>query len=290
MKGIWTILTLALLIACSEHKESESLITRVSSFEIIETQQSNTRDTIFFTSDTSVSFIKASLNLYNDGRFNFWSWPFGSCWPGPWDREGQWKVIGDTLVLNHTPDTFQWNEDSTTINSGLTAYIMDDKKLKLLVGKEYDNRLDVPKFIWIGDVHSYIKRIEEAWTDTSYATLNSEESRAKKCLENWEYGTFQDKLEITLIKQDSRIKYQHIRIPNLFIGSNPKGQTIGIIDYDTTKEFEQGTLLRFSPGKRPEPFHEQLDIPKLRVYEKSKHNDLYCEITKIYYGKMIVEP
>jgi len=128
-------------------------------------------------------------------------------------------------------------------------------------------------------------------TTSKVEFLNKESRRVENCRKNWKYITATDTIVIELLKKDSQGQYDMVTWPNFFIGINAKKDTIGIIDFDSSKEFKKRAILKFIPTNKTFTFIEMIDTgmdePIFKVSKHSRENDLYCAVKFIYYGKII---
>jgi hypothetical protein len=119
---------------------------------------------------------------------------------------------------------------------------------------------------------------------------NFEYEKVERCRNDWTFSNLHDTLEISLLIQDKKGNYDMVSWPNLFIGINPTGDTLGIVDYDCEKIFRKRDIIRFLPSNRDTSILAVLDSrwdePVFRVSKKSKENDLYCSVKIIYFGKV----
>lgn len=128
-------------------------------------------------------------------------------------------------------------------------------------------------------------------TTTKVEYLSKESRKVEDCRKNWTYITARDTIVIELLKKDPQGQYDMVTWPNFFIGINARKDTIGIIDFDSSKEFKKGEILKFIPTNKTFTFIEMIDTgmdePIFKVSKHSKENDLYCAVKVVYYGNLI---
>ena len=119
---------------------------------------------------------------------------------------------------------------------------------------------------------------------------NAEKEKVEQCRKNWNYKSLDKEITIKVLIHDKKGRYDLVSWPNFFIGINTKGDTIGVIEYETELEYKKGDLITFLPSQRKNSISEQLDSemdePVFTVRKKSRGNDLYCSVDLIYYGKL----
>jgi hypothetical protein len=75
--------------------------------------------------------------------------------------------------------------------------------------------------------------------------------------------------------------------PNLYIGIDNKGDTIGLVENISELKFKPGTVLTFSQYEGQKDFSRALNMqPILKVSKRTKDNDLYCAVNRVYYAKL----
>ncbi|MDO1451566.1 hypothetical protein Q0590_35165 [Rhodocytophaga aerolata] len=119
----------------------------------------------------------------------------------------------------------------------------------------------------------------------------AEKERVEACWNNWKVESTSDTLHLKLLMQDQKGRHGFVRWPNFFIGLDAMGDTIGIVEYNTTFIYKRGDTIQFKPSAKkqsPEALVDsEMDYPILRVSKKKKENDLYCSVKRIYYGELI---
>ena len=94
---------------------------------------------------------------------------------------------------------------------------------------------------------------------------------------------------IIVLHHDPKGYYDMVTWPNLLIGINSKGDTIGIVEYGTELQINRNDTITFSPKQIKETILEPsafIRKPVMSVSKKAKINDLYCSVKVIYYGKL----
>lgn len=119
---------------------------------------------------------------------------------------------------------------------------------------------------------------------------NSEKEKVTQCRENWKFKSLDSETSIEILLHDKKGRYGLVSWPNFFIGIDSKGDTIGVIEYESDLEYKKGEMVTFLPSQRKDSISEQLDSemdePVFTVRKKSKENDLYCSVEPIYYGEI----
>ena len=119
---------------------------------------------------------------------------------------------------------------------------------------------------------------------------NVEKEKVTQCRKNWNFKPLVSETPIEILLHDKKGRHDLVSWPNFFIGIDSKGDTIGVIEYESELDYKKGDIVVFFPGQRKNSISEQLDSemdePVFTVRKKSKENDLYCSVELIYYGKL----
>ncbi len=140
----------------------------------------------------------------------------------------------------------------------------------------------LPVFIFVNSCKSYNPLSNK--NDFEYEKIES-------CRKDWTFQNLHDTLEISLLLEDRKGSYDMASWPNFFIGINPSGDTLGIVDNNCEKIFKKRDIIRFFPANRDTSISNALDSgwdePVFKVSKNSKENNLYCSVKIVYYGKWV---
>lgn len=120
--------------------------------------------------------------------------------------------------------------------------------------------------------------------------LRVEYQKVDECRSKWKYASLPQKTTLTILLHNEKGRHSLVSWPNLFIGIDSKGDTIGVLDYKTELEYKVGEQLTFLPlPKEDSLFYVSIGLmgsPLFVVHKRSSENDLYCSVDLIYDGKL----
>jgi hypothetical protein len=114
-----------------------------------------------------------------------------------------------------------------------------------------------------------------------------ERERIENCRRSWVLLDLTEPTTIELLLQDEKGRYHMSSWPNFYIGIDNIGDTIGLVEHISETRFKPGTILSFSEYEGHEDLSRVLTMtPALKISKKTKDNDLYCAVDKVYYAKL----
>jgi len=124
-------------------------------------------------------------------------------------------------------------------------------------------------------------------TKTRQLDYAKEKERVENCRRGWTLLDLTEATSIKLLLQDEKGRYHMSSWPNFYIGIDNKGDTIGLVENISEIKFKPGTVLTFSEYEGQKDFSRALYMhPILKVSKRTKDNDLYCSVNRVYYARL----
>lgn len=114
---------------------------------------------------------------------------------------------------------------------------------------------------------------------------HNETSKVEECWSKLIYKDLEEKQNIKVLLFNAKMNYDISSYPIFIIGVTETNDTIGFIDKIYNKKINLGDTLKLLPSNWSEE-EKNTYKPLFTVRNKSDENDLYCKITKVYYGKI----
>jgi hypothetical protein len=117
------------------------------------------------------------------------------------------------------------------------------------------------------------------------AYWKKEKEKVSNCRKTWKYADLEKTESITVLLYNAKMRFHLFSFPNFIIGENQKGDTIAVMDRHFEGKLKQGDKITIEPYLWTET-EKNIIKPLFTVHKKSKENNLYCSIKKVFYGRI----
>lgn len=113
----------------------------------------------------------------------------------------------------------------------------------------------------------------------------NEHSKIQKCSESWNYQDLEDVEKMKILIFNKSHRFDLLFFPNMFVGINSLGDTIGILDLDFKGDVKEGDSVSFKPVQWPE-WDKKYPNSGVRIFPKKIQykNKYYCSVRNVYFG------
>lgn len=116
--------------------------------------------------------------------------------------------------------------------------------------------------------------------------LRTEYEKILNCYDNWNYKDLEQNDTLRVLYFQGCTSHSIIYNPNLIIGVNAIGDTIGIIEKDFKGILQKDTIIYVQPQKWIEEQKKSYHLA-FKMGANSYENNLLCNVKIIYYCKII---
>lgn len=110
-------------------------------------------------------------------------------------------------------------------------------------------------------------------------------ARMEQCRARWTHELQKDTAMVRVIYFQATFPFDLVVFPNFIIGTDAKGDTIGLVDRETPAATELADTIRFVPSEWT-PAEMDSIRPAYQVFERKELNALYCAVKRVYHGRI----